>query len=234
MTQLDTPASIRTRTRWWGFWLYAAVSLFHVAALLFGWSAVEYPSKLVLMPTLALAVIWALGGTRWAQGGVRWPLGATLLILALAFSWLGDGAAAFFPFIDETLIPMLACFGIAHLLYIALFLRPAARQRVAPWTIVYVAWWVGMMVLLWPYLGGLAIAVAVYGLVLGGTAAASTRGGVLTAVGGAFFLASDTILSIRLFWPDPSLFGGGWVMATYTLGQGLLALGIVQLLRRPR
>ncbi|MGV9192736.1 lysoplasmalogenase [Microbacterium sp. MC2] len=227
MTQLDAHPSTRAHTRWWGFWLYAAVSLFHVAALIFGWSVVEYPSKLALMPALALAVIWALRGT-------RWPLGAALLVLALAFSWLGDGAAAFFPFIDETLIPMLACFGIAHLLYIALFVRPAARRPVARWSLVYVAWWIGMLILLWPHLGALAFAVAGYGLVLGGTAAASTRGSVLTAIGGAFFLASDTILSIRLFWPDPTLFAGGWVMATYTLGQGLLALGIVRLLRDPR
>nr|WP_241739971.1 MULTISPECIES: lysoplasmalogenase [Microbacterium] len=199
--------------------------MFHVAALTFGWSPVEYPSKLVLMPALAFAVLWALRGTRWS-------LDAALLLLAIGFSWLGDGAATFFPFVDETLIPMLACFGIAHLLYIALFVRPAARRPVARWSLVYIAWWIGMLILLWPHLGGLAVAVAVYGLVLGGTAAASTRGNLLTTVGGAFFLASDTILSIRLFWPDPTLFAGGWVMLTYTLGQGLLAVGLVTLLRR--
>lgn len=227
MTPIDTAQPTRARTRWWGFWLYATVALFHVGAQVFGWSVVEYPSKLALMPALALAVVWALRGARWSAA-------STLLLLAIGFSWLGDGAATFFPFIDETLVPMLACFGIAHLLYIALFVRPVARRPVAKWSLVYIAWWVGMLVLLWPHLGGLAIAVAVYGLVLGGTAAASTRGNLMTAIGGAFFLASDTILSIRLFWPDPTLFAGGWVMATYTLGQGLLAYGIVILLRRPR
>lgn len=225
MTPAETLTLPRLRTRWWGFWLYAVISLVHVSAQLFGWDAIEYPSKLALMPALVLAAVWALRGD-------GWPTGATVLVLALGFSWLGDGAATFFPFIDETLIPMLACFGIAHLLYIALFLRPVARRPVARWAVVYVAWWIGMIVLLWPHLGGLAIAVACYGLVLGGTAAASTRGSLLTAIGGAFFLASDTILSIRLFWPDPLPFSGPWVMTTYTIGQGLLTLGIVTLLRR--
>jgi len=226
VTEIDAPSVTRAGARWWGFWLYGAVSLFHVAVLSLGWGAVEYPSKLALMPALALAVVWALRGTRWSAA-------PTLLILAIGFSWLGDGAATFFPFIDETLIPMLACFGIAHLLYIVLFVRAVAAGPVAKWSLIYVAWWIGMLILLWPHLGGLAIAVALYGLVLGGTAAASTRGSVTTAVGGVFFLASDTILSFRLFWPDPTLFAGGWVMLTYTLGQGLLAFGIVTLLRRP-
>lgn len=225
MTPAGTLATPRVRTRWWGFWLYATVSLVHVASQVFGWDAIEYPTKLALMPALALAAVWAARGTRWSGA-------MTLLVLAIAFSWLGDGAATFFPFIDETLIPMLACFGIAHLLYIALFLRPVARRPVARWAVVYVAWWIGMLLLLWPHLGGLAIAVAIYGLVLGGTAAAATRGSLLTTIGGAFFLASDTILSIRLFWPDPTVFSGPWVMSTYTLGQGLLAAGIVVLLQR--
>jgi hypothetical protein len=96
------------------------------------------------------------------------------------------------PFLADELPAMLLCFGLAHLAYIVLFQRDLARRPIPRWTLAYTVWWVGMIVLLWPHLGALAIAVAAYGLVLGGTAASAARGSRLTATGGAFFLASDT------------------------------------------
>lgn len=223
-----SPAASRLSSsiRWWGFGLYALISLVHVLALTLNLEPIEYPTKLLLMPALAVAAIWALGKTRWSAA-----IGLTLA--AIALSWLGDGAAFFFPFLNDELPAMLLCFGLAHLAYIALFVRPVARRPLARWSLIYAAWWVGMVLLLWPSLGALAIAVAVYGLVLAGTAAASTRGSVLTAAGGAFFLASDSILAIRLFLDGgiSELLGGPWIMITYTIGQGLLVLGIVRLLR---
>lgn len=226
-----TPASATSMTRWWGFWLYAALSAFHVGAIILshlhpGDDALVYPSKLLLMPALAFAASWALRGTAWSAA-------ATVLLLAIGFSWLGDGAGFFFPFTDK-LPPMLACFGIAHLLYIWLFVRPVARRPVPMWSVIYGTWWIVMVLVLWPHLGVLAVAVAAYGLVLGGTAVVSTRGSAITAVGGVFFLASDSILAVRLFLEDalPAQLSGPGVMTTYTLGQGLLVFGIVRLLRR--
>ncbi len=222
--------AVRTRTQWWGFALYAAVAALHVATGIVGPESLEYPTKLLLMPVLALAALWALRGTP------RSPLTtrvAVMLVVALTFSWLGDGAAAFFPFLDDELPAMLLCFGLAHLVYIVLFLRYLPRRPIPRWTIVYALWWIVMIAALWPSLGPLALGVAVYGLVLGGTAVAATRGSVVTAVGGAFFLASDTILAVRLFLPEYTPpFSGAWVMITYTIGQGLLAYGVVRLLRR--
>ena len=96
------------------------------------------------------------------------------------------------------------------------------------WALVYGLWWLGLLAILWPSLGGLLIPVAVYGLVLGGTAVAASRCHPLVAVGGAFFLASDTILAFRLFTPDAM---PDWtsplVMLTYCLGQGLIAAGVI-------
>lgn len=226
---MTSPSRLSTRleaTRWWGFWLYAAVSLVHVAAIAFHLDAIEYPTKLMLMPTLAIAAIWALRG---ASVGPS----ATLLFLALAFSLLGDGAASFFPFFEDELPAMLLCFGIAHLIYIAIFTRNVRERPVPPWALVYAVWWGVMIAVLWPHLGALLVPVVIYGLVLGGTAVASTRGGRLTAIGGAFFLASDTLLALRLFLPGVSAeLTGPWVMITYTAGQGLLVLGLCILLRR--
>lgn len=96
------------------------------------------------------------------------------------------------------------------------------------WALVYVVWLVAILVVLWPHLGRLSIAVAIYGVVLAGTAIASARGNALIAWGGAFFLASDTFPSLVIFMPE-AVEGWGIVMAmlTYNGGKGLLALGAV-------
>ena len=209
----------------WAFLPYAAVSLLHVALL-----AVQHPlagpTKLLLMPLLALPVLV------FARRLTTAPL--LLLLAALLFSWLGDGAGAFFPAGPELPL-MLAFFGVAHLAYIALFARHLARRRLPWWTLVYAAWWLAMILVLGPHTGSLLPAVAAYGLVLGGTAAFAARCHPLVAVGGAFFLASDTILAFRLFLPDAL---PGWsspaVMATYTLGQGLIVAGALLTLRRKK
>ncbi|MDJ1115087.1 lysoplasmalogenase family protein [Microbacterium dauci] len=216
-------ADLRRRTRWWGFGVYALVSLVHVASIAFGFEAIEYPTKLALMPTLAVAAAWSLIS-------IRDMTAATLLFMALAFSLLGDGAAHFFPSGGSELPAMLACFGVAHLIYMLIFVRRVRVRRVPPWAIAYALWWGVMLAVLWPHLGALAIAVAVYGLVLGGTATLATRGGTVTAVGGAVFLLSDTLLAFRLFLPDVVTADatGPWIMLAYTLGQGLLAYGIAR------
>ena len=224
-----TRPAFADRTRWWGFGLYALVSAIHIVSGVVGPDVIVFPTKLMLMPALAIAALWALRGSFDTSTATR---AASVLFVALAFSWLGDGAGFFFPFLDDELPAMLLCFGLAHLAYILLFLRFLPRRPVPRWTLIYVVWWVLMVAVLWPSLGTLAIAVALYGLVLGGTAVAATRGGAITTAGGVFFLASDTILALRLFLPDQTgLLAGPWVMLTYTIGQGLLAYGIVRLLR---
>lgn len=105
-------------------------------------------------------------------------------------------------------------------------------RRVPWWALVYVVWWVGIIVILWPHLGNLTIAVAIYGVVLAGTAITATRCNPLISWGAAVFLASDTFLSLVIFMPDAA---GRWgfpmAMLTYNLGQGLIALGAVIAMR---
>ncbi|MFX6728621.1 hypothetical protein ABTH13_19945, partial [Acinetobacter baumannii] len=91
-----------TRSWWWGFALYGVVSLVHISALAIDSDALATPTKLLLMPLLALAVLWA---ARSGARGIRF----SLLFTALALSLLGDGAATFFPFAPELPV-MLACF----------------------------------------------------------------------------------------------------------------------------
>lgn len=208
----------------WAFLPYVAVSVLHVVLLAVG-SPLAGPTKLLLMPLLALPIVLSA-----RRLGSRAAL--VLLLAAVLFSWLGDGAGAFFPSAPELPL-MLLFFGIAHVAYILLFARHLARRRMPWWALIYAVWWVAMIAILGPHTGGLLIAVALYGVVLGGTAAFSARCSPLIAVGGAFFLASDTLLAFRLFlpgglpaWSSPA------VMLTYTLGQGLIVAGSLIALRR--
>lgn len=203
---------------------YAVLSIIHVSAIALN-SPLAPPTKLWLMPLLALPV--AAAAPRLRPRAV-----VVLLLAALLFSWLGDSAGAFFPTLPELPL-MLGFFGIAHIGYIVLFLRFARIRRLPWWTLVYVAWWVGMLSILGPHTGGLFPAVAAYGLVLAGTAATAARCHPIVTIGGAFFLASDSILAFRLFLPDAL---PGWmspaVMITYTIGQGLIVWGVLHTLAR--
>jgi hypothetical protein len=213
----------RPATLLWAFLPYIVISASHIILLAID-SPLAGPTKLLLMPLLAVPV--AVSALRIAS---RRTL--ALMLAAIVFSWLGDGAGTFFPAGPELPL-MLLFFGIAHLAYIALFIRHLTRQRMPWWALIYVVWWVAMIVGLGPHTGGLLIAVAIYGLLLGTTAAISTRCHPLVATGGAFFLASDTVLAFRLFLPDglPS-WSSPAVMLTYTLGQGLIIAGALITLR---
>lgn len=203
---------------------YMVLSVVHVSAIVLD-SPLAPPTKLWLMPLLALPV--AAAALRLRPRAV-----VALLLAALLFSWLGDSAGAFFPTLPELPL-MLGFFGIAHIGYIVLFLRFARIRRLPWWTLVYVAWWVGMLSILGPRTGGLFPAVAAYGLVLAGTAATAARCHPIVTIGGAFFLASDSILAFRLFLPEAL---PGWmspaVMITYTIGQGLIVWGVLHTLAR--
>lgn len=199
---------------------YIALSAIHVVALALD-SPLAAPTKLTLMPLLALPVL--LTASRLRPRAVLW-----LLLAALLFSWLGDGAGAFFPAAPELPL-MLLFFGIAHIGYIVLFLGHARTRPMPWWTVIYAAWWISMLAVLGPHTGALFFAVAAYGIVLAGTAATAARCHPVVAAGGAFFLASDTILAFRLFLPDAM---PAWtspaVMLTYTLGQGLIVFGVLR------
>ena len=224
---VTTPSIPRPGRTWvWAFAPYALVSIVHIVTLALGATDISTPSKIALMPALFLGVAIAVPPPR---GRIT-----ALLLAAITASWLGDSAGVFFPALP-TVPLMIAFFAIAHLIYIWLFLRDLAVRRTARWSLVYIVWWVVLLIVLWPSLGALAFAVAAYGIVLGGTAAASTRAGTLVTWGGVLFLTSDTILAFLLFTPtlvppltDPA------VMLTYTLGQALIAIGAVGIVRARR
>jgi len=210
----------------WAFTPYIILSAVHVILLAVD-SPLAGPTKLGLMPLLAIPVLVSARRLK--------PRSVTVLLLAaLLFSWLGDGAGAFFPVLPELPL-MLGFFGVAHVAYIVLFARHLSRRRMPWWALIYVLWWIAMVIVIGPHSGDLLVAVAVYGLVLAGTAAFSTRCHPLVAVGGAFFLTSDSILAFRLFLPDAlPEWSSPAVMLTYTVGQGLIVAGALASARAER
>lgn len=208
---------------------YAAFAAIHVIAR-FLEHPLDAPTKLLLMPALAVGVVWASAGIRPRRLGAM-----ALLLAAILFSWLGDGAATFFPMFEDELPMMLLCFGLAHVGYVLLMWRGRGipRRKFPVWALIYAVAYAGLMVVLIPRAGGLAVPVAIYGLLLAGTAAMASRCGPVIAWGGFWFLVSDAILAFRIFVPEAMpAWTSGAVMLTYTLGQGLIAFGIVAATRR--
>lgn len=210
---------------------FIVLSLVHCTLLIFDLPGHGYETKQLLMPALALAAVWSTWRLR------PWPRPAMLLVLGgIAASWVGDGAGLFFPSLP-TLPMMILFFAIAHICYIVLFWRApgiAQTRRVPRWALVYVAWWVVTLLVVGPHAGALFVPLAVYGLVLGGTAALSPRLGPTVAWGGVFFLFSDTCLALGEFVGMAQWVTNLTVMPAYTLGQGLIVFGVIAALRRGR
>jgi uncharacterized membrane protein YhhN len=87
-----------------------------------------------------------------------------------------------------------------------------------------VAGWAALNAYLWSRTGRDRIPVVVYSTVLAGMAlAAVDTGDPLTAAGGGLFMASDSLIALKRFAGVRLPMHEGWVMATYTAAQALLA-----------
>jgi uncharacterized membrane protein YhhN len=198
--------------------LFAVLSMLHLTALIADWDLVRSWTKPFLMPSLTVSVVLA--------GALRVGRTGALLIAALAFSTLGDVAllgdgSAYF-------IAGLSAFLLAHVAYVAIFCTAVGRGKPRWWSVVYLAWFGVLMVVLVPHLDGMLIPVVGYGLVIATMAIMSTRCAPLVALGATLFLLSDSLLAINRFVPDAHLWQPGLlVMLTYIAGQALIAWGLV-------
>jgi uncharacterized membrane protein YhhN len=200
-----------------GFAPFLAVSIFHLSVKLAGLVELDRATKGLTMPALLLGVVIVL-----AVGRLRMQTPAlAVLVAALTLSWLGD---VMLPFFLVGLIFFLA----AHLAYIAVF-HLTFRRRPSWWSIGLIPWFAGLLLALWPYLGEDWPAVALYGAALALMAASATRGNAFTTIGGALFVASDSLLAFRIFTPlfqtppEDTL-----IMALYLAAQLFLVLGVLR------
>lgn len=194
----------------------------------------RYVVKPLLMPALAVATA---SSSRRGAGTVSRATAA-----AQAFSWGGD--VALLGRGERAFLTGLASFLAAHLAYIAGFASargapPHRDHRGTRAALVLWATTAPTMALAArrssPELTG---PVAGYGTVLATMFAASTAldpardptGRRAVVAGTSLFLLSDTLLGAQKFLLDePRPLLEGAVMATYTAGQGLIALGVTRL-----
>jgi len=191
---------------------FAAATLTDLVSLAVGFGGGHVVAKPLLMPLLAA---WAA-----VRGAPR------LLVTALLCGWGGD--VLLLSDSDGAFLAGMASFAAGHVCYLALFGRhgtPRARALLpAP---VYALSLVTTVALLWPDLpADLRIPVAGYSTLLVAMAyTAAARFGLVTGLGGAFFLLSDTLIATGVAdWPQlprPDF----WIMLTYAAAQFLLASG---------
>lgn len=188
-------------------------------------------TKPALMPTLATAYATSTSGRRdrLRQG----------TLAALAFSWAGD--VALLGASRRSFLFGVGSFAAAHSCYVAALgsvrhqptelSTPAVRATAAIWALATPA----MAIAAKHKDPGLAVPVAAYvSLISLMFAASTTLDPALPldvrqriGIGAALFLVSDTVLGTEKFLvksPPPWL--QRVVMATYTAGQGLIALGV--------
>jgi uncharacterized membrane protein YhhN len=187
-----------------GYWASAVI---HLMGMAFDVSVLRLLSKVTLMPSLAA---WT-----------RAHDGPPLLAAALIASMLGDVLLEL-----DLLLPGMAMFAAAHACYVAVFRRTDRHQR--SWRVLaaYGVLAFALMVVLWPGLGVYRVPVSAYAMALTATAVSSLWYGDRTGLGGALFLASDTLIGAGLAGYDFPL-RGLLVKATYGAGQYQIAKGLV-------
>ncbi|MGN8245380.1 lysoplasmalogenase [Cellulomonas soli] len=204
--------------------VFVAVATVHLGAQLAGSAALAQVTQWLLMPTLAVCVLAATASPR--------PRQVRVVVLALGLSFLGDAAPDLVAGGDASFLVMVGFFLLAQVAYVVAF-APRARSSVLyrpARTAPYAAALVVLVGIVAPHAGTLLVPVAVYAGVLTAMAVLATGLGRWGAVGGAVFLVSDSLIALEAFVPGWSLPAHGfWVMATYCVGQALLAVAVLRL-----
>lgn len=206
----------------YAFLPYVVIATFHFVVIVLGNDALVAMTKPLLMPILLLGFL--------AAAPVRKNAVVIAGSIGIVFSWAGDVLLQSPE--DIGFLLGLGAFFFAQISFIVAFLT-AGGKRLSIWAGLFALWWIGLVAVLAPHLGALLVPVGIYGLVLGAMATLSTRLGKVLTWGGALFLASDTMLALDRFLPDFTLpWGDELIMSTYMIAEGLIAYGLVQILRK--
>ena len=192
-----------------------AVTAVHLLALGFDWPAVSTATKPLLMPVLAVYAVLAARPGR-----------PVLLVAAVLCGWAGDVLLMLDA--PTAFLAGMGAFAAGHVLYQTLFLRQNdwRTRKTAVAGGVYAVLWAALLLVLWPGLPAeLRVPVAVYSLLLTGTAVVAVSVNTRAAVGGALFLLSDTLIATGIAHTPRPPGVDVWIMSTYVLGQYLLVSG---------
>jgi uncharacterized membrane protein YhhN len=204
---------------------YVVAATLNVTAQLLDLDPLATLTKPLLMPLLLAWLVAATGGL---QGRL-----VRAVAVALAASWVGD--LALMGDGESWFLAGLGAFLAAQVAYSTGFwpyARTGPLRRRPVLAVPYAAWWAILLGLLANDLDTLLGPVAVYGAVLVTMAALATGVNRRTAVGAALFVASDSLLALTRLGSFEVPQADALVRATYTLGQALTVLGVVERVRR--
>jgi len=211
------------REKRWLLSAFLAVAVVDVVAEAAHLDVLAALAKPLLIPLLLAWVLAACGRVR-----------PRLLVAGLALAWLGD-LALMLPG-DTAFILGLLLFLCMQVCYIVGFvaLRAVDRLRQIPWLpVVGVLLWIGLNVVLGPSLGTLRIPLLVYSAALTTMAVLACGVSLRVGPGGVTFLVSDLLIGLDA--AGIAVPGHGpVVMATYAVGQLLIATGWVAQTRSER
>lgn len=214
--------------RYWPFLLYAAAVLVNLIANFAAWGTERIGYKIPIMGSLLIAVLLiGLVTDRVVLTTSRGKWAFALLAVAVGFSWAGDIGLWFGIELGTAL------FVVAQLTYIALFIGPARARPLPWWAIPYTLVYSPILALLWTHLGDSGSMVAIYGLFQMAVAVTAVGVNRTAAIGALVFLVSETLLVMRMFTPSwlgwfPDPWQDATIMLLYCIGQGIIAIGVMQ------
>ena len=173
---------------------------------------------------------------------VSTPNRSSLFLVALAFCWLGDVFLMFDYKHELFFMAGLGSFLTGHVLYILCYQRLRFNEATNPllgpqkirFSLPILLAGTGLVVVLYPTLGGLRIPVMLYALVITVMALqalfrfgyTTTKSFALIFCGAICFMISDSLLAINKFL-QPVPMASLCIMATYILAQYLIVEGVM-------
>jgi uncharacterized membrane protein YhhN len=214
------------------FWVwFGPIVLLNLVGHLLDVALLEHITKPLLVPALLLNLFLN------ARNGVSAPV--RLVTAGLILSWLGDVILLFSARSELLFAVGLVAFLIAHLLYIAAYIRSvrgttgaAFLHRKPGWLLPFVLLFVVLYGSLYPGLGSMRIPVFIYTatILLMAIFALNRKDRVPEAsfldclFGALLFILSDSLLAFdRFLVPIP--YAGAFVMSTYVAAQYLIVEG---------
>ena len=202
----------------------------NVLANIFGWDDFSFFSKPLIM--LALIAFY------WTESQQR----SMIFTLAMIMCWAGDVFLMFQSRHELYFMAGLGSFLLGHILYIISYQQHRwsegngllGPQKVR-FSLPIILAGTGLVVILYPALGGLKVPVMVYALVITLMALqallrygfTTVRSFVMIFSGALLFMVSDSVLAFNKFL-SPVPFAGGIIMSTYCVAQLLIVLGTLQ------
>jgi uncharacterized membrane protein YhhN len=214
------------------FWVwFGPIVLVNLVGHLLDVALLEHITKPILVPALLLYLY--LNARNEVDAPVR------LVVAGLILSWLGDVILLLSTRSELFFAMGLVAFLIAHLLYIAAYVRsvrgtagPAFLRRQPGWLLPFLLLFAGLYGVLYPGLGSMRIPVFVYTatILLMAVFALDRRDRVPESsfyaclFGALLFILSDSLLALDKFLV-PIPYSGLLVMSTYVAAQYLIVEG---------